>query len=257
MASLSARDVRAVLDLVGEVHDADTLDEFRTILLPALQRVVPCDWISYNEVGDDGTIHAVLVDPIPPAHLFPAWDRYALQNPIVQYYQRTRDGRAYRFSDFLTREEYHATEIYQHVYRPMGVEHQVAVAMPSPADLTIGIALSRKRRDFSQRDRDVLDLARPHLIQAWRTARRRSASNGAPARADIRDHLLLLGMSAREADVLELLMHGETTASVAARLSISPRTVHKHSERIRDKLGVHSRAEVVAAAWSSVAARTD
>ena len=159
--------------------------------------------------------------------------------------------------DFLSREEYHATDIYQHVYRPMGVEHQVAVAMPSPSDLTIGIALSRKRRDFSQRDRDVLDLARPHLIQAWRTARRRSSTNGAPARSDIRDHLLLLGMSAREADVLELLMHGESTESVAARLSISPRTVHKHSERIRDKLGVHSRAEDVAAAWSSVAARTD
>lgn len=257
MAPLPARDVRAVLDLVGEVHDAETLDEFRAILLPALQRIVPCDWISYNEVGEDGTIHAVLVDPIPPAHLFPAWDRYALQNPIVQYYQRTRDGRAYRFSDFLSREEFHATDIYQHVYRPMGVEYQVAVAMPSPAELTIGIALSRKRRDFSQRDREVLDLARPHLIQAWRIARRRGTSNGVPAPSDIRDHLMLLGMSAREADVLELLMHGETTESVATRLSISPRTVHKHSERIRDKLGVHSRAEVVAAAWSSVAARAD
>lgn len=253
MAALPARDVHAVLELVGEIHHAESLDEFRAGVLPAVQRLVPCDWVSYNEVGADGTIHAVLVDPIPPAHLFPLWDRYALQNPIVAHYQRTSDGRAYRFSDFLTRAEYHALDLYQHVYKPLGVEHQVAIEMPSPADITIGIALSRKRRDFSQRDRDVLNLARPHLIQAWRNAQRRAPELARPTPVVPEpDRLRLLGMSRREAEVLQLLMQGSATADVAATLGISPRTVHKHSERIREKLGVHSRAAVVAAAWSSL-----
>lgn len=252
MAALPARDVHAVLELVGEIHHAESLDEFRAGVLPAVKRLVPCEWVSYNEVGADGTIHAVLVDPIPPSHLFPLWDRYALQNPIVAFYQRTHDGRAYRFSDFLTRAEYHALELYQHVYGPLGVEYQVAIAMPSPPDLTIGIALSRKRGDFSQRDRDVLDLARPHLIQAWRNAQRRGPAAERPAVVPEPERLRLLGMSKREAEVLQLLMQGSATDDVAATLGISPRTVHKHSERIREKLGVHSRAAVVAAAWSSL-----
>ncbi len=252
MAPLTASDVHAVLELVGEAHHAETLDQFRASLLPAIQRVIPCDWISYNEVGADGTIHAALIDPIPDARLYAEWDKYALQNPIVSYYQETRDGRAYRFSDFVTRDELHALELYQHVYGPMGVEYQLAVALPGPPDLTIGIALSNGARDFTMRDREVLDLARPHLIQAWRNVQLRAPA--LPVPEELRRRLTGLGLTAREAEILDQLMRGGSTASVAGQLGISPRTLHKHSERIRTKLGVHTRAEAVAAAWAAVTA---
>ncbi|MFT4036251.1 MAG: hypothetical protein QM679_11820, partial [Patulibacter sp.] len=52
---LSAGQYAAALDCVGEIHDASTLDELREALLPALQRVVPSQWASYNEVPVDGS----------------------------------------------------------------------------------------------------------------------------------------------------------------------------------------------------------
>src|SRR3954453_18474874 len=52
---------------------------------------------------------------------------------------------------------------------PQGVLHQIAITLPSQPTLTIGIALNDERR-FTMRDRDLLDLARPHLVGAYRNA---------------------------------------------------------------------------------------
>ena len=48
------------------------------------------------------------------------------------------------------------------------------------------------------------------------------------------------------------MMRGRATAEIAAALAISPRTIHKHAERIYDKLGVHDRIAAVSAAWSAL-----
>lgn len=53
--------------------------------------------------------------------------------------------------------------------------------------------------------------------------------------------------TARELDVAELVTEGLSNAAAGERLGISPRTVETHLTRIREKLGVSTRAEV--AAW--------
>jgi DNA-binding CsgD family transcriptional regulator/tetratricopeptide (TPR) repeat protein len=51
------------------------------------------------------------------------------------------------------------------------------------------------------------------------------------------------GLTAREAEVLELLQEGLTNAQIAQRLVVSPRTVDHHVSAVLGKLGVASRAE--------------
>jgi len=53
-------------------------------------------------------------------------------------------------------------------------------------------------------------------------------------------------LTAREREVLQLLAEGETTSGVAARLGLSQSTVRTHAERMREKLGVSTRAGLVA-----------
>jgi DNA-binding CsgD family transcriptional regulator len=98
--------------------------------------------------------------------------RLGHQNPLVPLYQRTRDGRPYKWSDLITRRELHATELYQEAYKPMGVEYQVAICLPAPAELIIAIAFNRATRDFSERDRAVLNLVRAPMINAYRNVER-------------------------------------------------------------------------------------
>ncbi len=57
-----------------------------------------------------------------------------------------------------------------------------------------------------------------------------------------------LGITAREADVLDLVVQGLANKEIAARLSLSPRTVEKHVEALLRKLGARSRTHLVAVA---------
>ena len=57
------------------------------------------------------------------------------------------------------------------------------------------------------------------------------------------------GLTPREQEVLTLLADGLSQAAIAGVLVIAPKTVATHIERILEKLGVHSRAEAVAAAY--------
>jgi DNA-binding NarL/FixJ family response regulator len=53
-------------------------------------------------------------------------------------------------------------------------------------------------------------------------------------------------LTAREADVLDLVRHGLTNIQIGERLSISPKTAEHHVSSVLGKLGVRSRAEAAA-----------
>ncbi|MBD0282754.1 MAG: response regulator transcription factor [Thermoleophilaceae bacterium] len=53
------------------------------------------------------------------------------------------------------------------------------------------------------------------------------------------------GLTARERDVVHMVALGHTNAEIAARLSLSVRTIETHRARIQRRLGLSSRAELV------------
>jgi predicted ATPase/DNA-binding CsgD family transcriptional regulator len=54
------------------------------------------------------------------------------------------------------------------------------------------------------------------------------------------------GLSVREEEVLRLIAAGRTNAEIAKALSIAPRTVSTHASHILNKVGLESRAELIA-----------
>ena len=53
------------------------------------------------------------------------------------------------------------------------------------------------------------------------------------------------GLTRREAQILDLLLAGQSNADIARRLVRSPRTVEHHVSALLDKLGAHSRSELM------------
>lgn len=164
MTQLSAKDLRAALDFVGEVHAFEDLDSFRTGILPGLKRLVPCDLVGYNEVSGPAEPALVLTYPV---QMLPfageALARLAHQHPLISV-QANGDIGTYKISDFLSRRQFHSLELYQDLYRRIEAEDQIAFGLPG--QLVIGVAMNRDRGEFSERDRGMLDLLAPHLAQA-------------------------------------------------------------------------------------------
>jgi DNA-binding NarL/FixJ family response regulator len=89
--------------------------------------------------------------------------------------------------------------------------------------------------DFSERDRALLTLIRPHLHQAYLDAERRRAQ-ASP-------------LTPRQTDLLRLVADGHTNAQVARRLGLSEGTVRTHLENIYGRLQVTSRTAAVLRAF--------
>jgi DNA-binding CsgD family transcriptional regulator len=241
-----------LLELIGDVVGLVEIEEFRIGVLRAVHRAVRADWVGLSDVGPDPDSVVEIVEPDLAPETFAAFAELAHENPLVQRYERTRDGRTYRISDVVTQDELHELEIYKRVYKPIGVEYQIAFILESGEDRLLGFHLSRKRRrgEFSDEDRDLLNEARPFLIQAYRNAIRFSASVPSPPGPPTVDALVELGLTRRQAEVLQYLATGTSEREVAERLGVSGRTVEKHLERCYRQLGVNSRSEAAAIAWS-------
>lgn len=349
---LSRSDLSSALDFVREAGEVSGSDAFRQHVLSGLPRLVHSTMTSYNDISPDGD-PLLLIDPpdVWSDALARDFIRLVPQHPLIAHYTRTHDERTLKISDLMDRRAFRRTELYRDVYGPMGVEYQMAVTLPGPPGSVIGIALNRDRRDFAERDRQMLDLLRPHLARLRRDAalrdaerllsslvdrtlldhgraaiavergavvafasagarellatylpvperpselpeavaawRRRERNRGLEPSHDLvvdgpagrlvahlltspeaaghdvilleergvareRRALMALGLSSRQAEVLELVALGRTNAQVASDLHLSARTVQKHLENIYDRLGVRSRAAATARA---VAAR--
>ena len=159
-------------DLLQTIHAlslVEDIDDFGPTVLREIDDLVPSDLSSYNEVDPSAGRAVVIGRPHQPtAAELDAWQRWAYQNPCLDHVLRTGDGSPRRISDFISAAELHGLELYTEVYRALQVEHQVAFCLASSDPLIIGIALNRGESDFDDEDLRLLDVLRPHLIQAHR-----------------------------------------------------------------------------------------
>jgi DNA-binding CsgD family transcriptional regulator len=170
MERLRARDLRAVLAAVERLAPGDLSTPFPERALAAVSGLVGAEIYAYNQI-DVGWRRAVGVWR-PPEAFAPGdveiFARYAYQHPVLRYNQRTGDGSPHALSDFLSTRQLHQLDLYQLLYRPVRAEHQVAMMVAGPP--VVGLALNRSRGDFSERERLMLDLLRPHVIHAYQAS---------------------------------------------------------------------------------------
>ena len=174
MESLREHDVSALLDFLRTLYALRDLRRFRCHLISAVPKLVRSEITTYNEVNCESRQNATVSDP-PDALDFPdshrIFNQHIPEHPLIGHYARSGDPRVLKMSDFLSRRKFHGGGLYTDFYRLVGVEHQMAAMLPAASPLVIGIALNRGRPDFTERERLLLSLIRPHLVQAYENAR--------------------------------------------------------------------------------------
>jgi len=250
MERLSASRLRKLLHVTAQVAEFRELSEFRAGVVGLVRELVPCESASYNEVKP-GASAIVVADPAIEltSESVELFGRLSGENPLIAHYVRTGEGQPVRFSDFVSQRALHRLALYDHVYRHIGVEHQIAFVLPSPPGEVVGIALNRERHDFTGAEAATLDLLRRPLRACYERLTERehltsllSAYEGEQLTARAR----ALGLSEREVQVMHGVSDGASNAQLAIGLGISRRTVEKHLQHIYMRLDVTSRTQAIA-----------
>lgn len=176
MVTLAARDAERLLRFVAEAEELGGDDPFTPQVLAELGKLVPSNRLVYQEqdrVRQRIRHTARRADGWdPPTISVSYWD-IAGEHPVCSRHNRG-DFRALKLSDFMTLRQLRRSRIYAVWFRPGGIERELNVAIPSPPWHTKTFLFNRPRgRDFTERDRLVLDLLQPHLGRLWRAAQTR------------------------------------------------------------------------------------
>jgi DNA-binding CsgD family transcriptional regulator len=245
---LRERDLRALTAVIQDGLRDDPGEAMPWAVFDRLLELIPADHVQvddrdlkrrrtvFEQAVDNGGERFIGGQDDGDDHRF--WE---LRNDFTACSYSARSGdlvSVTKWSDFYSQAELRRAPFWVEYLASNDVNYAIHVPLPGPPGRTRYVWFTRSRPDFSERDRLVLAVLRPHLTDVFLDAERRR--RGIP-------HL-----SPREQEVLQLVAQGFTNADIARILFISPATVAKHMEHIFDRTGVRSRSAAAALALPQV-----
>lgn len=222
--------------LVAFVHDAATWERdqpFPPDLVARLRELIPrAEWVTYCELDWKlrRTRYIAQVGAAAATDETIYWQLHH-EHAVCEHFARTGDGRAIRMSDLLSPAQWRSRELYNCFYRPF--QYELDMRLPGEPRCTRTFLFHSSRRDFTERDRFVLNALRPHLARIH-------------DRFSFRAPVAYLPLTARELEILHYVARGMTNFEIARLLWISSGTVRRHLENTFKKLHVHTRTAAVA-----------
>jgi DNA-binding CsgD family transcriptional regulator len=176
--SLTQAQLLQLSKVLRSLYEPYSLDEFPARSLSALSELVGAEVYSHvSFASQNGTLPHHYTFPKMEvgiaAESFTIQRQYFLEHPLVQNYFKTLDGQALAISDFITEKEFHGLEVlYARFMKPFGLEDHMAIVFKNtlvPGE-HLSLSLGRDRRNFTECDRLILNLMRPHFQQAYQNA---------------------------------------------------------------------------------------
>jgi DNA-binding CsgD family transcriptional regulator len=247
-ASLGRADLKRTLDTLGSISESTSDSaQFAREGVAAIARLVASDLTTLS-LCDLATGRRRVTSDVPGAispTQISAFDRHFHEHPLVRAHGRNPRAVTRRVSDLVTISEFRRSPLYNDYYRPIRIAHAMAVPIHVRGHELVSFVLNRSGSDFSRRDVECLELMRPCLGNLFRVTRELEGARvawGVPGAQDARSGASL---TSREREVLGWLCGGKTDRDIGVILGISCRTVHKHLQRIYEKLGVETRTAAV------------
>jgi DNA-binding CsgD family transcriptional regulator len=174
MAWLADTDVGAAYGLARSIVGSRTDAELRRHALEALGELVPADVLTWDrvELATGAVSHEATPVGAEPPGAFEAVVGHAGDHPLLAAHA-TYPRPALRLSEVVEARVLSRGELYGDLLHASGVEYEIAIGIRTGRGEAIVAGLGRTERGFSERDRDVLDIARPGLEGALRATHAR------------------------------------------------------------------------------------
>lgn len=238
--AVSENDLHTLLRIVNAPDLGDDGEGLPWSTLEGLKALIPCAVIDFDGIDVEHRRVYFEQDIGEPDYL-PGddevfWAHYPVS--LCSYPERTGDFRSVtKTTDFCTLREHRQTPMHTDFSGPRDQDHSIWVCLPDGPGRQLRLIVHRGRADpdFTERDRALLILLRPHLHAAHLQVLRR--------RLGIPD------LTNRQWELLRLVDAGFSNTQIARRLHVAENTVRKHLENIFERLQVSSRTAALARAF--------
>lgn len=172
MAHTTHRDLKLAVELIGSVGAHPGAAALAAAGVRELPRLVASDLTTLSVCTLRTGHRRVVCNPTGAISEgdMACFDRFFHEHPLVRYHAAHPDGASRRISDSLPPRIFQRTALYNDYYRTVGIDHAIAVPLFVDSSLLVSFVLNRKGRDFSERDRELLDLVRRPLAALYRNA---------------------------------------------------------------------------------------
>lgn len=243
--AITETDLRALL-AVTEDEDDHLVTLMPVATLACLRDLVGADEVSFYRVDPWRSRQQVNVSSVPAEEDDSVrgddpggwserhWELFWVFEAATHPWQGREFGPVKTLSEFNSHNEIDRHHLGE-VLRAAGVRWVLSVPLARSGPWCDGLVVYRcSGLDFTDRDRLLFMLLRPHLQNRVRAAEAAGRSRS---------------LTARQRQLLGLVAEGLTNAQTAHQLGLSPDTVRKHLENIYAVLGVRSRTAAVAAVF--------
>jgi DNA-binding CsgD family transcriptional regulator len=235
--------------------------DFPPLLIAALKHVVPFDYsVIFGYCGSARPVD--LFDSFPAAKRRIFVDDYQagpyLLDPLFIARPEAWGPGPHRVAD-LAPDRFPHSQYFQSYYVQTGLSEEIAFFAPISRETRVVISLMRdaaRLPPFGTRERkrlaSIASLVAAAAAQHWKDIedrfpgkhRGRKAEDGERILASAFHHFGEGRLTAREAEIVELVLKGNSSEAIGKRLGIATGTVRIHRKNIYMKLGISSQGEL-------------
>lgn len=170
--SLDLQSVRGFSALLLELNDPGLPNEgFFDRLIEGTATFIPHSsfWVMGSDLRE-GRINFIFGPWREQAiNLMPAFGRHAHEHPQFMALCQGASGPVDTVSDYVGRRHWRSTGMFSVVSGPIEIEDQMSASVFLNAQTTLSLVVNRAGWGFTPRERTMLALLAPHVVQAWRT----------------------------------------------------------------------------------------
>lgn len=180
------------------------------------------------------------------------WNSYLDQFFEIDYinyvFDFASDAITYRDTDIIEEPIRTKTEFYQGFLKPQNISYGCGIILIKDGKLLGVINLFREieMSDFSDKDMNILEILKPHLVNMVCNIRKEERENLSISGKRMDEMIKKYNLSLRETEVLRYINQGYSNVGISEKLVISVSTVKKHIYNIYLKTGVNSRTQLIA-----------
>ena len=183
MGALQTRDLARALTFVGELNEIDGTEPFTTALLDRLRELVPCEFVTYwafdIATGDVSTYvpcsaEGETADADVPWTLC-AGDLAELSSSVTVAWRRDtgQNTGVVTWSELVDRRRRLRCEVQERCQRQWGIVDHACLSLSASDAHVAWLSFDSTGRDFTVRDRQVIELLEPHFVTRVGAARLR------------------------------------------------------------------------------------